>query len=47
MGKDKTGLVLDINSNYRFIEIPSFKGISPIYLQVGECVKLVFKRAKI
>ena len=47
MGKDKTGLVLDINSNYRFIEIPEFKGIPPVYLQVGECVKLVLKRAEI
>ena len=26
MGKDKTGLVLDFNPNYRFIEIPDFKG---------------------
>ncbi len=29
MGKDKTGLVLDLNPNYRFIEIPDFKGTPP------------------
>ena len=29
MGEDKTGLVLDVNPNYRFIKIPEFSGTPP------------------